>query len=483
MSCAHAPLTIPLLGALGALAACGAPEGVWPGGDVALVSIDTLRADALSCYGNPRATSPGLDELAAGALRFEHVLAQAPNTATSHATLFTGLEPWTHRVANITSLEHGTPGLHPAFVTLAEQFADAGFHTAALTDGGPLGESWDLLQGFETVHAQYEDVATRVDQALELLDGDDGRPLFLFLHTYEVHEPYLPPPELVERFAGDYDGPLLEALAEVRAEQDLEGARPNGRRMLLGRASFTDEDVAFLRSIYEAELAYADAELARLWPVLIERDALIAVTSDHGEEFGEHGEFGHKQLYDETLRVPLILRLPGGAHGGEVVEDVVSLVDLHPTLLRAASLTPTKGTSGVDLLAALRGEANLGWPSHASTNEHIHPDTATVAWQRSVRTDAYTWVEQIADGGRGARTGRLFDGADRLEVRALFEGDPLAENGASRAAAGLARSVDAQMASAQSLRAQLLSNAAPATFRAGDARTVEELRALGYLDD
>lgn len=470
------------LGATLCAAGCGAPADTWLGTDVVLLSIDTLRADALSGYGNPRDTTPVLDALAARGARFERVLAQAPNTATSHATLFTGLPPWTHRVANISSLEHGTPALHPVFTTLAEHFAAAGYHTAALTDGGPLGASWNLLQGFETTHAEYEDWQVRVDQALDLVAAADERPLFLFLHTYEVHEPYLPPERLVERFAPDYDGPLVEALADVRAEQALPDRRPNGRRMLRDAAAFTPADVAFLRALYDAELAYVDEGLARLLPPLLARDALIAITSDHGEEFGEHGEFGHKQLHAETLHVPLILRLPGDARAGTVVADTVSLVDLHPTLLRAAGLAPLDESVGVDLLAALRGDAHFAPTSNASTNEHLHPALAGVAWQRSRRTADFTWIERVEDGGRGRRAGALYAAADVAEREPAWEGQPLPADRPPPAASGLASAIDAALARADARRARLLAGA-DASLAPSDARTIEELRALGYLDD
>jgi hypothetical protein len=215
-----------LLAALAALcaASCGGGDADRP--DVLLVVVDTLRADGLSCYGNPRATSPNLDRLAAEGARFEEVLAQAPNTATSHATLFTGLAPAAHGVANLSLDNTSTAGLPDAFETLAERFAEVGYRTVAITDGGPLGTSWNLDQGFEEHHGEYEGVAAKVDRALEVLGRPrTGRPLFLFLHTYQVHQPFAPPPGFVERFDPDYAGPLVDAVEEVRKLRAAGGER------------------------------------------------------------------------------------------------------------------------------------------------------------------------------------------------------------------------------------------------------------------
>jgi arylsulfatase A-like enzyme len=467
---------------------CGACAPA-PPPDLVLVSIDTLRADALGCYGNPRPTSPHLDALAAAGLRFAEVWAPAPNTATSHASLFTGLPPWTHRVANISSLEHGTPALHPAFVTLAEQLSAAGYQTAAVTDGGPLGESWDLLQGFDLRDPRYRDVRQSVDQCLELLaDRDPARPLFLFLHTYQVHEPYCPSPEWVARFAADYDGPLLAALELVRAEQAQPGARPNGRVMLRDRERFTAQDVAFLRALYDAEVGYTDGELARLIAALPDTTAL-AVTSDHGEEFGEHGVFGHQQLHAETLRVPLLLRLPGGEFAGRVVEEPVRLLDLHPTLLGLAGLAPATAIgalpeAGRDLLAALRRGLPLAAPAFASTNEHLHPASAELPWLRAVRSGEHSYLDRVLAGGRGERTAEVYDRADAAERAPLFRGDPAQRGGEGAAplARGLAGEVERHLERAARLREDLLRGAPPAPTRRDARAAVEELRALGYLE-
>jgi len=396
------------------LAACGADPAPAVG-DVLLISIDTLRADALSCYGNPAPTSPVLDALAAGGLRFDEALTQAPNTATSHATLFTGLAPWTHRVANLTSLEHGTPGLPPAFITLAERFRDAGHDTAAFTDGGPLGRAWNLMQGFEVLAADFEGIEAKVDATLAWLEerpqgSADRAPHFLFLHTYQVHAPFLPPLDVRDRFntQPDYDGPVLEAELEARALREAGGEEgPNGLIQLRDKDRFDAADMRYLQDLYLAELAWTDQQLGRLFDELKARgewdELTVIVTSDHGEEFGEHGRIGHVQLYRETLRVPLIVKLPEGMHEearGLEVEERVNQVDVHATLvdMLGQDWPLDQGRSFlVDLDFGYFDERS----SHAETTEgfygaEVQFDQAT--FLRSTRHGELAYFERVTDG-------------------------------------------------------------------------------------
>ncbi len=459
------------------LVACGGEPGVRPGADVVLVVIDTLRADALSCYGNERPTSPHLDALAAEGVRFDEVLAQAPNTATSHATLFTGLQPWAHRVANMTSLEHGTPGLPPAFETLAERFAAAGYQTAAFTDGGPLGRAWNLHQGFEVLEARYEGVEAKVDAALRFLrTRDEGRPLFLFVHTYQVHLPYVAPPEWSDRFDPDYEGPLRAAVERVRAQRDAGAEKqPDGRILLEGQERFTERDVEHLVALYHGGVAYTDHELGRLWAHLRERgtldETIVAVTSDHGEEFGEHGRFGHVQLHRETLRVPLVLRLPGGTDAlarGRVVPETVRLVDLFDTLLEAAGLEPPPGRGGRSLLAGLRAGRIVSEPAFAETTEHLYPIGRGLPARRSVRRDGRAFLWTLSEAGEELA---LYDLASDPFERAPLE---LESAPPERAL------VERQLAEQEALRLRLLAGQPTVFTRRPDSATLEELRALGY---
>ncbi len=447
--------------------------------------VDTLRADALSCYGNPLRTSPHLDRLAERSARFAECFAQAPNTATSHATLFTGLHPWTHRVANLTSFEQGTPGLPDAFETLAERFSRAGYRTAAFTDGGPLGRTWNLCQGFEVLEARYEGVRAKVDAVLAFLDArdlaHDARPLFLFVHTYEVHVPYVPAEEWIERFDPDYEGPLVDALAAIRAERAAGRERqPDAKLLLRERARFTPRDWEHLRALYHAEVAYTDQELARLFERLGD-ETILAVTSDHGEEFLEHGEVGHVQLHRETLHVPLLLSLPGAFGAGVVVSEPVGLVDLHATLLEAAGL-PTGGGDSRSLLPLLRGERDPARALFAETTEHLYSDRPT-PWRRSVRFggQAFFSTRTAPDDPQSARIS-LFDLArDPTESNDLLAGPQPSSRVAAQAAHAQAL-LESHLATASKLRDAVAAGRELDGLAAADAELARELEALGYLD-
>ncbi|MFT6364220.1 MAG: arylsulfatase A-like enzyme [Planctomycetota bacterium] len=490
-----------------ALVGCGEPE-VQPlvAGDVLLVVVDTLRADVLSCYGYPKPTSPVLDGLAREGIRFDEVLTQAPNTATSHATLFTGLTPWTHRVANLTSLELGTSGLPDGFVTLAERFAGHGYRTAAFTDGGPLGRSWNLMQGFEHRESKFEGVEAKVDQLLAWMDDPEGgageeRSNFVFLHTYQVHEPYLPPVEYVEQFNSnpDYAGPVKDS--ELRARKWRDSGResePNGKILYEHKANFDAADVQYLFDLYTAELAYTDAQLGRLFDALDAQgrldDMTIIVTSDHGEEFGEHGHFGHSQLHRETLRVPLIVRFPKTSEGvwteftGQVVEQRVNQVDVHATLVELMGATWEVG-AGRSFFGDMRAGAFSQRTSFSETTEGIYSETfGDLGLHRAVRQGEHVFLE-TERGGQKTRE-LLRAGVDALP---LEPGEaPLATDHRPGSWSGedqykpymkaLSTRVDGHLEQAVQLRLELLEGLSSTFTLEVDEELAEELGALGYVD-
>jgi arylsulfatase A-like enzyme len=449
--------------------------------NVVLVSMDTVRADALSCYGNPRDTTPGLDALAGEGVRFAEVWASSPNTAPSHATLFTGLAPFAHGVANHSSVEKGTPALAPELVTLAERFGEEGYETAAFTDDGPLGRAWNLLAGFDDRRVRYEDVSHKVRSVLRYLDEREGTaPLYLFVHSYQAHQPYLPPPEYEARFAGDYDGPLAGHVAKLRELSPRE-AQNSDRELMRARYTFTPADVAYLRALYDAEVAYLDAELAKLWHALRKGawdDTIVCVTADHGEEFGEHGYFGHAQLYSETLRVPWILKLTEARNAGLVFSHPVVLLDLHTTLLDAAGLEPAAGVESRSLLPFLSVSVDPDRPRIAATLEHMLFPEGRAPYRRSARIRSRTLVSNYPIGG-GEEQLELYDSeADPEELAPL---DLELEPNRSKAVALRAR-IEASL-EADAERRMAISGRAELFLERGSSETEAQMRALGYLED
>lgn len=369
------------------LAGCqegGRPRGPVP---VILISIDTLRMDHLGCYGYGPPTSPRLDAgLCRDSVVFEQAISHAPSTLLSHASMLTGLIPARH--GGSIELKRG---LAPEVRTLAEALTDAGYRTASFNNGGQISATWGIDQGFEVYRSVSADrFAVVVDRALDWIDatlaeaGNDGDSsqtqadrLFLFLHTYETHHPYTPSPADLERVGAEfYDGPL---------GQDV-GYREL-RRINNGAVEATLEDKRFIVSAYDAEIRSVDRSLGELMSALAERDlydrALILFVSDHGEEFGEHGWMGwHSHtLYDELLRVPLIVKLPGARSGGQRVTRQVRLADLTPTVLDLIGSPVPPGLDGTSLLPLIDGEPDGRRPVISQRDGRPSSSIRTSEWK------------------------------------------------------------------------------------------------------
>jgi len=318
----------PVLALLGALASgCGPGAGV---DRVVLVTIDTLRADHIGCYGGDWADTPALDGLAERGVRFENAISPTPLTLPSHTSLMTALDPPRHGVRN-----NSTFRLDDDFPTLAERMREQGLATAAFVGAVVLDRQYGLAQGFDYYDDRMaprraagefgfaERTADRVvDSSIAWLTSAPDR-FFLWVHLYDPHAGYKPP-------------------ARYLAQRPYHP--------------------------YAGEIAFADAELGRLvdfvrarWD---ERHTLFVVTSDHGESLGEHGEMTHSlTLYDATQRVPLILSGPGLSQG-EVERAPARLTDVAPTILALVQAPPFRDADGHDLLAnpsETRSERSLAY--------------------------------------------------------------------------------------------------------------------------
>lgn len=321
------------------------PERRW---NVVLVSIDTLRADHLGCYGYDRPTSPAIDEFAARGVTFTQTIAQAPSTLPSHASILTSLLPQHHNA----SWEAGRP-LPDQALTLAEVLREAGYATAAFTGGGQMDRVFGLGQGFESwVQPNHTRFGATVREAMPWLRAHAARPFFLFLHSYETHHPYESAPDYLVAIAGvPYEGTLPDAISlEIL------------RQINSGELAVDEADLAHIVAAYDAEIRSMDDGFAALVRSLRELGlwdrTLVVFTSDHGEELGERGKVGwhSHSLYDEQLRVPLILKLPRDAFAGHRVERQVRSLDIAPTVLAVLGIPPPAQFRGIDLTAFLRGE-------------------------------------------------------------------------------------------------------------------------------
>jgi len=327
-----------------------------------LISIDTLRPDHLGCYGYDRDTSPNLDTLASEGLLFEDVTSQSPWTLPSQASLFTSAYPSTH------GLTREGRSLDPDFTTLAELLRGEGYRTAAFTGGGYMHRRFGLAQGFEVYRDRYvidgKDYAPFLDvhwstfreMVLEWLRDHCDEPFFLFIHCYDVHKPYDPPAEYVRPFYPACQGEIISFVGHdevVFKEKERSVTR-------VPVDSLSDDQLDHVVSHYDGEVRRVDEEVGILLEVLdqlgLRNETLVIVTSDHGEQFLEHGGLGHRNtLYQEELAVPLIMRLPAAFRPGRRVKESVSLVDISPTVASLLSID-AESLAGNSLVPILIGE-------------------------------------------------------------------------------------------------------------------------------
>ncbi len=310
---------------------------------IILISLDTMRPDHLGTYGYDRPTSPAIDRFAASAVVFEDAVAQASATLSSHASILTSRIPRHHGASFSDRRALGT-----AVPTLAGLLREAGYRTVAFTGGGQMDRRFGLDRGFEEYRETKLNQNFRETAGLGIrwLRAHREERVFLFLHTYEPHHPYIA--RGLPGFESDYDGPLppiisVELLKEIN----------------LGSRAIDERDLRHIVNAYDTDLRSTDDGFGRLHRFLRRQgfleDALIVLTSDHGEEFGEHGTVGWHghTLYEELLRVPLIVKLPGNAHGGTRVSSSVRSLDIAPTILDLAGVPIPETFQGVSLRTVL----------------------------------------------------------------------------------------------------------------------------------
>ena len=333
---------------------CGGSRGP----NILLVSIDSLRADHLSCYGHFNETSPVIDAAAGEGARFEKAMAPSPWTLPSHMSMLSSLAPRQHQVTE----DHTK--LRDEAVLLSEVLADAGYATAGFVSGPYVKAIYGFSQGFDL----YDDFSAvrrlgRPEQTIITSPilrkktsewfkkwDREGRekPFFMFLHMFDVHYDYNPPAPYKMMFDPDYKGPVT------------------GIKMLNAKHFRGDVDprnIEHLAALYDAEIRFTDFHLGKILNVLrnlgVYDDTILVITADHGEEFFEHGWMSHRRtLFDESIHIPLVMRYPSEIPAGVVVEQMVRTVDIAPTILSLAQI-PKPENFGTSSLKAPHAERDL----------------------------------------------------------------------------------------------------------------------------
>ncbi len=346
---AAAPLLGGVLGLLAlasGLAAAGCGRAA-PGTSVLLVTVDTLRADHLGCYGYRRPTSPHIDRLASEGALFERAVTSLPRTTQSIASILTGRYPKGHGARGLFST------LPAANLTLAEVLKGEGYATAAVVSNLFLRPGQGFEQGFE----HYENPPGRWDgdsaidvtrAALTWLRGrPSGRPFFLWVHYLDPHWTYQPAPPFDRAFDSTFDHPFT-------LYEDLATGRLTKGQVIFANP-LSPRQVEHVVALYDGEIAQADAAIGQLLDEaapLARGPLLVVLTSDHGESLGEHGyHFAHGEyLYEPGLRVPLLLRLPGRIPAGLRTDALVQNVDVAPTILSLLDIDRLQSVDGHPLL-------------------------------------------------------------------------------------------------------------------------------------
>lgn len=400
-----------------------------------VISLDTWRHDHFDSDVSGGPVTPELAALAREGVVFEHAVTTYPSTSASHMSLFTGLYPITHQVRFANDV------LGTAWPTLAEILGANGYQTGAVTENAMLLAEAGFMFGFDSyfenkglgIWSTQGQIDSTLERGRSWLRRHADERFFLFLHTYQIHSPYEPPAKFVL-------GPSAEELASKNEPAW----------------------VTKTRHAYAGEVRYADGALAGFLRELRQSglldQSIVVLTSDHGEEFGEHGRMGHsKSVYEEVLRVPLIVWAPGLVRRGTRVESMVSLVDVVPTLLDLLELTSPKPVQGRSLRAALEGRPLVpGAPRFAEGPDTENPGKRLVA----ARTDSHKWIAR-----EGTTTPHeIYDLRTDPDESSVLDDAELVRAGQHLLASYLA----------------MRSGASPK--RDLDARTTEKLRALGYVE-
>ena len=312
--------------------------------NVILISIDTLRPDYLGCYGQSMNISPYVDKLAGRGVLFKNAIAQSPWTLPSHMSILTSLYPAVHLVQNDISV------LPEERISLVEILKGEGYYTAAFVDGGYLSHKYGYSQGFDV----YDDTGGHIKKInkkmMRFLEEHFQKQFFLFMHVFDVHGPYQPPSPYNKMFykgnKEDPDNHSMDFLKEIDYHK---------------YQKFDDvTDINYIKALYAGSVSYVDNELGKLFTMLeklnVFDNTLIVFLSDHGESLFEHHIYmGHGLfLYDNEVKIPLIIKPPASNHEKTVINNQVESIDVMPTILDLLDIPQSKEGQGRSLAKCMR---------------------------------------------------------------------------------------------------------------------------------
>jgi len=445
---------------------------------VILISLDTLRADHLGTYGYARDTSPVLDAFASEAMVFEEAFAPANWTLPSHASLFTGVSPAKHGAGHASVY---TPLAQDGPPTIAELLRDSGYWTIGFTAGGLMGRSNGLDRGFQWwTERTRANLHTTLPGFFDAIGTAPTKPLFLLLHTYDIHGPYAYLPNAAEIRVGPRAGASQQA-ADTACEgsacrdRDAEWKRIRAIKHEEYQRLDRFEGLGQAVDAYDRGIRFVDSQLGALFDRLRETGiydrSIIVITSDHGESLYDHSLYlGHSySLYDEEIHVPLLVRLPGGSPGRS--DQLVQLMDVLPLILEAA---------GVPVPPLIEGQNPLAQVAGARSRTQVFGE-ASQTGARFARASDWKYIAPSLPAGdpRNKLPRGLEDRFAFGEQRFDLVRDPHEQH-------ALAIGTASSTAPVETLRAAALAHPQPSMRNEEPAPVVdpvqqEQLRALGYV--
>ncbi len=392
--------------------------------NIVIVTIDTLRADHLGCYGYRKPTSPRIDQIGSRAIFFEKALSQTPQTLPSHTSIFTGMHPRTHK-----SITHESV-VDENLNTLAEILKHKGYRTAAFVSSHVLDSRLNLDQGFDLyweLHKAKEDRERQLGQEQEIdfttdavlnwLRSKAREPFMLWVHWFHPHRPYNPPPEYRKRFTGE------NRYRNITESDFL-------TKVWREKIELPQSDVDYIIGCYDGEVAFSDKQIGRLLDELSSRgllkNTIIVITSDHGEILYEHEYyFGHDiALYDQCLWIPLIILGPGILSQPKRIPDVVESIDIMPTLLDLVGIEKPKEIEGRSLLPLIeKGSPSqveyffsetFPFPEKGLPHHAVRTASHKLIWRETEGQIVKEFYDLIEDPGE--KTNR-FSSEDRLAAQ------------------------------------------------------------------
>jgi len=420
-----------------------------------LISVDTLRADYLRSYGHPIDAAPNIDKFAEKSVIFTNANSQSPWTTPSHASLFTSLYP------SVLNLQHWpNPGkICPEAITLAEALRDHDYSTAGFLEAGMVSSKFGFAQGFNPYKQGFKHIHESVPACLDWLDTQKNKKFYLFLHTYDVHR-YDPPDKFSNKFMKGYKGEVTKGIPLARALQKL-----HNKEYL---DTLDEMDRRKIVSIYNDALLYVDHWLGVFFKGIEEKglmkNTIVILTSDHGEEFWDHGKTGHGYTnFKEMLNIPLLIYHPDIPNGKR--DQLVGLIDIPPLATEMLGVKTPDIWQGKSFFKFLKGEKSKRVQISYAEKGHCENKSVQIPGWKLVRSYTANKDSSIKIRNRLYNTKK-----DPREKKNVIKENP-------KVAAGLKRLLDQWIED---------NNKRKNNFKAGkvelDPELLEQIGNLGYTD-